>query len=171
MEKDLENKPKAVEEKDTSTIPSIRKVAQVSQAQFVYRGPLPPAAQLKGYEDVLPGAADRIITMAETQSTHRQQIEKAVIAARTRDSLLGILGAIILAVSILIGSVVCILANHDAAGGVMITGVLVALCTVFIKGTSLKNQSLEIEQKGNKIPDSVHDETHNEENEDNSKNN
>jgi len=34
--------------------------------QFTYReGPLPDAAELQAYEDVEPGAADRIITMAE----------------------------------------------------------------------------------------------------------
>ena len=158
MEKELENKLKTVEAEATNTSPSIRGMA-VSRTQLVYRGPLPPAAQLKGYEDVLPGAANRIITMAEKQ----------VVAARTRDSLLGIIGAVILSVLILVGGVICILANHDTAGGFIITSVLVALCTVFIKGTSLKNQSLEIENKINKTPDSAHDEASNEDVDNNSK--
>lgn len=168
MEKELENKLKTVEAEATNTSPSIRGMA-VSRTQLVYRGPLPPAAQLKGYEDVLPGAANRIITMAEEQSAHRRQIEKQVVAARTRDSLLGIIGAVILSVLILVGGVICILANHDTAGGFIITSVLVALCTVFIKGTSLKNQSLEIENKINKTPDSAHDEASNEDVDNNSK--
>lgn len=34
---------------------------------------------LKQYDEVLPGAAERILKMAEEQSTHRKQLERKVI--------------------------------------------------------------------------------------------
>ena len=49
-------------------------VTQVIQSEF--SGPLPPPNIIKGYEDILPGAADRILSMAENQAKHRQEIEK-----------------------------------------------------------------------------------------------
>jgi uncharacterized membrane protein len=51
-------------------------------------GPLPQASECKGYEDVLPGAADRILKMAEDEAKDRrgkdEQGLKAAIRAGTR---------------------------------------------------------------------------------------
>ncbi len=37
---------------------------------FSYSGPLPPASEFAKYENTLPGAADRILKLAETGSAH-----------------------------------------------------------------------------------------------------
>ncbi|GHU02302.1 hypothetical protein FACS1894186_6720 [Alphaproteobacteria bacterium] len=39
-----------------------------------YSGPLPPAAELAKYNDASPGAADRIISMAEAEQRYRHAI-------------------------------------------------------------------------------------------------
>ena len=44
-----------------------------------FSGPLPPSPMFREYEDVLAGAGDRIIGMAETQATHRQEWEKTAL--------------------------------------------------------------------------------------------
>lgn len=44
-----------------------------------FSGPIPHPRILKGYEEILPGSADRILTMAENQSKHRQAIEAEVV--------------------------------------------------------------------------------------------
>jgi len=52
----------------------------------VHRGPLPSPEQLKQYEDVVPGAADRIIKLAEQTSTERHRhIDKAQTIVARRD--------------------------------------------------------------------------------------
>ena len=38
-----------------------------------YHGPIPPSSEFKRYEEVLPGAADRIITMAEEERKDRNR--------------------------------------------------------------------------------------------------
>lgn len=38
-------------------------------------GPIPPPGMMRGYEDVLPGSADRILTMAEYAQRHRASYE------------------------------------------------------------------------------------------------
>lgn len=66
--------------------------------QGEFSGPIPPPSIIEGYERVLPGSADRIITMAEKQSEHRQKMEEKMISAESRDSLLGVIFAFLLGV-------------------------------------------------------------------------
>ena len=48
--------------------------AVLSAVQY-FEGPIPPPQVLKGYEEALPGLADRIVTMAEEEARHRRAIE------------------------------------------------------------------------------------------------
>jgi len=63
---------------------------QSFQASMSYSGPLPPAEQAAAWDAVVPGAADRILKMAEKQQEHRHELEKTTIggrpAVRTRGS-------------------------------------------------------------------------------------
>ena len=49
-------------------------------------GPLPPPHMLKGYEEALPGGADRIFKMAESQNSHRQEQESRMLTAAIQRS-------------------------------------------------------------------------------------
>lgn len=40
-----------------------------------FSGPIPPPGAMQGYEDVSPGSADRILTMAEYGQRHRARYE------------------------------------------------------------------------------------------------
>lgn len=57
-----------------------RAVAKVIQSEF--SGPIPPPSIIKGYEDILPGTAERIVSMAENQAKHRQDMEKIMVSER-----------------------------------------------------------------------------------------
>ncbi len=41
-----------------------------------FSGPLPSPQTLEGYENSVPGSAERILKMAESQVYHRQDMEK-----------------------------------------------------------------------------------------------
>ena len=90
-------------------------IAEVIQGEF--SGPIPPPSIIEGYERVLPGSADRIITMAEKQSEHRQKMEEKMISAESRDSLLGIIFAFLLGVGCIIAAVimVCVVPQNSGA--------------------------------------------------------
>jgi uncharacterized membrane protein len=51
----------------------------VQSSQVTYSGPLPTSAEFAGYERTLPGAADRVLAMAENEAVHRHQNEDKVI--------------------------------------------------------------------------------------------
>jgi len=46
-----------------------------------FQGPLPSPEILQGFENVLPGAAERIITMAEKEQANRHNIEQKLSIA------------------------------------------------------------------------------------------
>ena len=58
----------------------------LSATAQTFSGPLPPPEILAKYNSVVPNAAERIITMAETQAAHRQRIESKVIESNIRNS-------------------------------------------------------------------------------------
>jgi len=61
--------------------------AHLAIQEHYHEGPLPPPAILKHYDAIVPGAAERIIAMAEGEVTHRRSIEIQQVNAdiQTRD--------------------------------------------------------------------------------------
>lgn len=76
------------QEKDNKPSNSTQQVARVEAS---FSGPLPPPAALEGYESTQPGAADRIIAMAEMQAKHRQEQEAKIIASNISHEKWGLL--------------------------------------------------------------------------------
>lgn len=112
-------------------------VTQVIQSEF--SGPLPPPNIIKGYEDILPGAADRILSMAENQAKHRQEIEKKMVDSEARDGFLGICFAFILGISCIFAGVIIAFLVPQSSGAIAgsIFGVagISSIIATFIKGT------------------------------------
>lgn len=91
-------------------------IAEVVQSEF--SGPIPPPSIIKGYEEVLPGSADRIIKMAENQSSHRQAMESKMVKTEARDSLLGEIFAFILGMSCIIAAIIIVLHVPESSGAI-----------------------------------------------------
>jgi Predicted membrane protein len=92
---------------------------------------------------VVPGAADRIIQMAEKQAAHRQSIEQMEAKIEARDSLLGILFAFILGIGSIVACIVVVLTVRENAGAIAgsllgVTGIG-SIVTAFLKTTRRTN--------------------------------
>lgn len=114
-----------------------RAVAKMIQSEF--SGPIPPPSIIKGYEEIMPGTAERIIVMAENQAKHRQEMEKIMVNAEARDSLLGVVFAFILGVGCLVASAIIVICVPEKTGAISsamvgITGIA-SIIVGFIKGT------------------------------------
>lgn len=111
----------------------------VVQEATTFSGPIPPPEILKGYEEAFPGAANRIIKMAEEQSKHRQYIEKKEVDTESRDSLLGIISALTIGVFIILCGTIIVVKVPNTSGAVAGTILnLVGIATIigtFLKGT------------------------------------
>lgn len=104
-----------------------------------FSGPIPHPDIIEKYEKILPGAADRIISMAENQATHRQDMERKMIESEARDGLLGVVFAFLLGIGCLIACVVVVCLVPKSAGAISsaflgVTGIG-SITTSFIKST------------------------------------
>ena len=52
---------------------------ELESVETVWEGPLPPPEEFRRYEETLPGAAERILTMAENQHQHRMNHENSAL--------------------------------------------------------------------------------------------
>lgn len=99
-----------------------------------YSGPLPPAEQMRAYEDVLPGSADRILRMAERQQDHRHDLERMTVKEATNRSWWGLrLGFVITVLVVGVGAAT-ILTGHSAVGLALVLADLAVLAGVFVYG-------------------------------------
>ncbi|HEY4526937.1 MAG TPA: DUF2335 domain-containing protein [Candidatus Paceibacterota bacterium] len=108
-----------------------------------YSGPLPHPETLRMFDQVVPGAAERIIKMAEDQSNHRKELEKKVIESDIARSRLGqILGFAIAIVGLVVSAIVSIYGNA-IAGGIIGVGTLASLVGVFMYGATTRSRERE----------------------------
>lgn len=92
-----------------------------------FSGPLPPPSIIAGYEDILPGSADRIFTMAENEQKHRHEVENDIVQANFQLQRWGLLAGFSIVVGVLIVS--GLLTSQDQ-GLLGFAGVLTAVGTV-----------------------------------------
>jgi uncharacterized membrane protein len=97
-----------------------------------YSGQIPPPGMLQGYEDVLPGAADRILKMAEEQAKHRQSLERGVVLGNLVNArVVAVLGTVVVLGSMVLAG---FLALHGLSGQAI---ALVLLELVSLTGVAL----------------------------------
>lgn len=107
----------------------------------IFSGPLPPPTVLERYNQIVPGAAERIITMAENQSAHRIQLEKSVISSDIHNSKRGQLFGFIIAVLGITFSFILVIKGYQIVGTILGGATLISLVSVFVYGTtSRKNE-------------------------------
>ncbi len=122
-----------------SQVPSTQRV----QIAARFSGPLPPPETLQKYDQILPGLAERIMRQAESQTSHRIEIEKKVIKSDVVNSRLGLIFGFILGL-IGIGGGVYLTYLGMTQSGLIISGTtLVSLISVFIYGSQTRRKERE----------------------------
>lgn len=58
---------------DSVAVPVSAEEYKVQRRVDVWSSPFPPPQVIRGYEDILPGAADRLITLCEDEAKHRRE--------------------------------------------------------------------------------------------------
>lgn len=104
-----------------------------------YSGPIPPPELLKGYDDVLPGAAETILSQFVKQGDHRMRLEEQemnlaqiVVKTDSRKSLHGLYIGGFLAFILIIGALYLLYMGKTLEGLVPLIGVLGTLVGVFL---------------------------------------
>ena len=110
-------------------------VSQHVQRQELTIGPIPSPDHLERYEQTLPGAAERILSMAERQSNHRQTLESKVIKSDIRNSLLGLIFGFIIGMTGVASAFYLIYLGRILEGTIFGGATIVSLVSVFIYGS------------------------------------
>ena len=98
-----------------------------------YSGPIPPPDMLRAFEDIQPGAADRIIRLAENESSHRHTTEKMVIGGAKTIEIIGMCFAFLVCLSFLAASTYLMINDKSIEGSFLAGGgVLSILASLFI---------------------------------------
>jgi len=120
---------------------SKREIVQlISQLAFSreHRGPLPAPEDFKEYENILPGAADRILKMAEEVTYAKTGELSKRTDIESRNSLIGLMAAIILALLFLGMSFFMVLKGYPIAGIIGFISELGALVYTFVYGSKAR---------------------------------
>lgn len=105
-------------------------VHQVSQME-AWHGPLPPPESLKQYDAIVPGAAERILLMAEKEMEHRHQRENRTLKYNGRLIIVSTILAFLCV--ILLGGILCfaIYVKSDTGAIATAIGAIAAVVGLF----------------------------------------
>lgn len=151
-------------------VPTEKKTSDASQNQVSiqqqmvaeqFQGPIPPPSLLEGYENLLPGSADRILAMAEKETDHRQNMEKKALGAEIQglgyeasDTKRGQIFGLIIGVTAIISGTYAAVNGAQWAGSFIGAGGVIGLVPAFIVGrkSPLTNHEIEQEQTKEIVP-------------------
>lgn len=114
----------------------------------MYSGPIPPPEALARYEEIQPGAADRILKMAEKQQEHRMALETKAIGGQVDQSKRGQIFGFI-AIFLCIGAAVffAVVCNMTKFAATFLTVTMVTLVGLFLSGKNVMKKDLKEKSK------------------------
>lgn len=121
----------------------------LTHVEASYTGPIPPPGMLVKYNEAVPGAADRILVMAERQSVHREAIESKVVDAGIKSQARGSWFGFIVSMTAVVGGIYLIKLGKSSEGLTAIIGSLAALAGVFVYGK--RKESKELKEKSDAL--------------------
>lgn len=119
-----------------------RRVVQLNHhQQKIIIGPIPPAEELEKYKRVVADAPERILAMAERQSSHRQSMEMKALNGKIWEGRLGLVAGIVVVSGCIIASIFLALNNKTTVACVIGGSTVVGLAGVFITGKIFDKQN------------------------------
>ena len=107
-------------------------VSLVKEERF--SGPIAHPAHLREYEDILPGAADRIISMAESNLKHAQEMQEIALKADVQDMKDGRFYGFIALLSLIVAAFVCGLMKMETLALAFLGAGALGVVSSLIKG-------------------------------------
>jgi uncharacterized membrane protein len=95
---------------------------------------MPPPAILEGYEKIVPGAAERILKMAEASMKHQQQYDNALLEASRKQVARGQILGFLIGLAAISASVYSAVIGYPILAGILGGATVVGLVTAFVVG-------------------------------------
>jgi uncharacterized membrane protein len=97
-----------------------------------YSGDVAHPRIAKGWEELCPGAANRLLTMAEKQGEHRIWWERSAINHGAAFQYLGLIFAFLVCLSLIAGAVYCATINQPWVSGVLVAASAASMVKAFL---------------------------------------
>jgi uncharacterized membrane protein len=107
---------------------------QKIMAQEHFSGPLPHPKHLIEYDAILPGAAERILTMAEKAQTHSAEMDRLIVQAQIDDQKRGMNYGLIALLVILALAAVFGYLDRPIIAGLFLGAAVLGSIPVFVNG-------------------------------------
>ncbi len=132
--------------------------AQAAQAVEIVRsvmvsrqfsGPLPSPQSLAQFEKVLPGTADRIISMAEKSQDHQHDWNDRALNSEINKGNIGMYGGLFVSILLVVGSVVCAFLGQTVVAVALVGASAIGLVGRLIDGPqkNAKNDQIDAPKK------------------------
>lgn len=105
-----------------------------TEIEAFFAGPLPTPALLAGYEQIVPGAAERLLAMAEAEAKHQREIEFAALRAEESSVRRGQWLGFGIALFALSTSIVALYLGSPWVAGIVGGATVVGLVSAFVIG-------------------------------------
>lgn len=130
-----------VEENDSG----YNKLLHIEQSQ--YSGPIPPPQALEYYEQILPGAADRILKMAEDNANNLREsnlkqlsLDNTVEGNRHDETRRGQRFGLATVLSMVALAGLAIFCGHPGVAGTICSITIIGVAAVFVSGRKIQNK-------------------------------
>lgn len=115
-----------------------RRITQIAVSEQ-FSGPMPHPKHLREYDDILPGAAERILSMAERNLEHNIDMDQKVVGAEVADRKLGMyLGAGLFGLLIVGAFATLFVTTNPVVPGLFLGTAAIGGVVAFIKGRNGK---------------------------------
>ena len=110
--------------------------------QEAFFGPIPPPKAMAEYEALLPGSADRILSMAEKQQEHRISLEKLAVSSDLSQNKRGQMFGFIVFLIALAAGILFAFKGWVPLATTFLTGTMVSIIAIFVLGRRDANRDL-----------------------------
>ena len=110
----------------------LQKITELSLYVEQYSGPIPHPRVIAGYEQIVPGSGDRILSMSEQQHQHRMNLETRAQRASILREMLGLVLGFVVAAIIVVGGLQAVQLGSSAEGLLAVFGSVAAIAGVFV---------------------------------------
>jgi uncharacterized membrane protein len=107
---------------------------QIAAQINMYSGALPPPSILREYDQVVPGAAERLLRQAESQTRHRQNLEQTVASETSRRSREGLISGVVVVLGLEFVAALAVIYHQPFLAAFFGGGGPAALAGVFVYG-------------------------------------
>ena len=111
---------------------------RIVQSIIAYQGPLPPSNELERYEQIVPGAAARILNWVDEERAHRHGIVDQDSKMRSFQTVYGMLCGFLVTMAGIGGAIYLAMNGHEDTAKVLGGFTLAAIAAVFVTGRLIR---------------------------------